>query len=277
MTPRQPLTASCYPTWLSDIVATYVRNFPHRGQLKILRGLEILLGTKRWNVKTEYGFRIGVDRKECSQWIILKTAKWDDEVAQALIKNWSPEDVFYDLGTNIGYFTLLALEHGLKKTVSFEPFAPVAELADCNIQFNEYPADRFNLERVALGAKNQTAKYLPGPTSNTGEGRVVEATEGANDTISVITLDSYLESRNTPAPTIMKLDVEGSELDVFVGAENLLSMAPPHTIIFEADCEPDSSIQNSKIVKLLKESGYFIQALPKSYEGPKRNYLATLN
>jgi hypothetical protein len=75
----------------------------------------------------------------------------------------------------------------------------------------------------------------------------------------------------------MKLDVEGSELDIFVGAENLLSNAPPHTIVFEADCEPDSSIQNSRIVKLLKESGYSIKALPKSYEGPKRNYLATLN
>jgi FkbM family methyltransferase len=219
---------------------------------------------------------MGVDRNDGVQWAIFKTAKWDDEVSEALISRWSTDDVFYDIGANIGYFTLLALERSLKKVISFEPFVDLAELASRNITINGYLEDRFVVEVTALGAKNEARAYLPGPNSNSGAGRLAASDEQSSVNVAVESLDSYIERSCSPKPTVIKLDVEGGEYDVLLGAQNLLSTEPPHTIVFEADCHPDFSLVNVDIYELLRDSGYIIEHLPRAVTESKENYLAKL-
>jgi hypothetical protein len=49
------------------------------------------------------------------------------------------------------------------------------------------------------------------------------------------------------SPTVMKLDVEGHELDVLQGASNPLKASPPHTIVFEADANENCEVLDQRI------------------------------
>ena len=266
----------CYPSWLNSFFSFYMRLPSHRGQVRALRSIERIFGLRRWNVKTKYGFRIAANSREASEWTIIKSGVWDDKVARALMDRWSPNDVFFDIGANIGYFTLLGLTQNLRKVVSFEPFRPLAAIATNNLSLNNYSSEEYQLEKLALGSLNGTANYFPGPSSNTGEGTIVQSTSTSDISVPVETLDSYLERTGSPLPTIMKVDVEGSELDVFLGASSLFSSQPPHSIVFEADRFEDYSIIDSRLVDTLESYGYCISSLGPTYNDKKGDYIAAL-
>jgi len=52
-------------------------------------------------------------------------------------------------------------------------------------------------------------------------------TGGVRETVPVVTLTLDWLLDNVPAPTVLKIDVEGAEADVFRGAERVLSVARP--------------------------------------------------
>ncbi len=128
-TAKGPLSADTHSNYLSDLAAIYVRRAKHRGQLKVINGVERLIGRRRWNVRTRHGFRIAVDINDFVQKYIMETGSWDCSVASALEQRWSKNDVFMDIGANIGLFSLLALKQGLRHVVAFEPLPSLAELA----------------------------------------------------------------------------------------------------------------------------------------------------
>ena len=120
-----PLPAATHSTLLSDLMAGYVRRARHRCQRRIINGLESLIGRRRWNVMTSHGFRIAVDMNDLVQYAIMETGSWDRDVATALERRWSSDDVFMDIGANIGFFTLFALERAAEgcRMVSQQPAA----------------------------------------------------------------------------------------------------------------------------------------------------------
>ena len=81
--------------------------------------------------------------------------------------------------------------------------------------------NKFVVENFGLGSYNHQAKYLP---LNGGSTRMDDA---GTEVAQVIMLDDYVREKNLPRVDFIKLDVEGSELEVLKGAATTISRFKP--------------------------------------------------
>ena len=270
------LPSAAHSNYISDLITAYVRRYKHRGQLKVINGIERLIGRRRWNVRTKHGFRIAVDINDLVQNYILETGSWDHNVASTLEQRWDRDDVFLDIGANIGFFTLLALRQGLKHVVAFEPLPALADLLVANASSNCFPVQHLTVARVALGSITGCVSYRPGPVENSGEGQIDLDDSNPSLVVPITTIDAYLAANPLHKPTVMKLDVEGLEFDVLQGASGLFKNSPPHTIVFEAEANERLEILDRRIVELFQNLGYHITAVDPALLATKANFLAKL-
>jgi FkbM family methyltransferase len=129
-----------------------------------------------------------------------------------------PGDLFVDVGANIGIYTLLIASHGCD-VIAVEPARDARRLLEVNLGLNGRKATIVPaaLGRVpgqgALTAELGSMNYLvPNATEPEAPGEPV--TE-----VAVTTLDDVLGDRTAAG---VKIDVEGFELDVLLGASRTL-------------------------------------------------------
>jgi len=161
-----------------------------------------------------------------------------------------PGMIFYDIGANIGFFSLLAARLVGKegRVVAFEADPEIAARLREHAARNEF--GWITVEEKAVWSEPRTvffARTDPTTSPDRGLGHVVPA--GTADTIEVtaISLDNYTETQ--PLPDFLKCDVEGAEVAVFRGASRLLKEKRPGII-----CEMHSD-ENQRI--LLEEFSRF--------------------
>jgi len=226
--------------------------------------------------RTEDNFHIRLDRRDLVQRQILMHGHWDREVAEALKASLQPDDVFYDIGSNIGYFSLLAASIGVRRVVAFEPFERLAQCAEHNVAMNGF-GDVVRVVHVALGDARGAVQYEPGPAWNCGAGHILRNAASAEGvTVQLMTLDDFLlETRSAP-PTVMKIDVEGFESNVLRGARQLLATRAPRVIVFEGNCSPEGVLEDHEVSRILIGAGYRLRHLPRLQREAKENFIAVL-
>lgn len=169
-------------------------------------------------------------------------------------------NVAYDIGANSGAWTLLA------KTVipgcKVEAFEPLERYTDWSI-----PQSRFH--SVALGAFNGKANLrvtdfadassiLP-LSDNSRKFLGVEEEESV--VVDVARLDDYRRARDLPYPDLIKLDVQGYELEVLKGGVECLATAK--AVISEVAFVELYEGQHAfhEIVAFLAGHGLFVSAM----------------
>ena len=155
----------------------------------------------------------------------------EPEVQVALQQYLRPGMVFYDIGANIGFFSLVAARLVGKegRVVSFEADPEIAARLREHVARNEF--GWIAVEEKAVWSEPRTvffARTDPATSPDRGLGHVVAA--GGSDTIQVSaeSLDDY--SWTQPSPDFLKCDVEGAEVEVFRGAQRLLKEKRPGII-----------------------------------------------
>ncbi len=152
-----------------------------------------------------------------------------EKICQAIVEEkLRPGDVFYDLGANLGFFSLLAarIAGPTGKVFSFEPDVQIAERLRRNAARNGL----FNIAVVDVGVwsvsgtLNFVAADSSSPDRGVGRFQPAEA-RAAGIPARCVSLDDFIQG--APAPRAIKCDVEGAEVEVFRGAENLLSTYHP--------------------------------------------------
>lgn len=170
--------------------------------------------------------------------------------ATALAEAVRPGDVCYDLGGHVGYYSLvMARRAGPRGAVHvFEPYAPNAARIREHAARNADPAERapIHLHACAVGGETGThALVAAGDADVTSTLAHLDGTTGVmsplwrerftrfpRHEVPVRRLDDWRAEADAPPPDVIKLDVEGSELDVLRGARQTLAAARP-TIIAE--------------------------------------------
>ncbi len=199
-------------------------------------------------------------------------------------------DVVMDIGANIGYTTcLLSKKVGaMGKVFSYEPVSQIfsylkknKELFSAHHQYNN-----ININNIALSSK-EGEQLMEQYEDNWGRSRIVNNETSSNtkkEKVITKTLDKEIE-RITGTINLLKIDVEGHEMEVFKGGINALQAKKIINILFE---EHESS---SPIFDFLESFGYTVFYLQKgllklnlkprnfkhnsAFEPP--NYLATLD
>jgi len=198
--------------------------------------------------------------------------------------------VFFDIGANLGIYSLLvALRFPNCQVHAFEP---------CSMTFG-YLLKNKTLNRVCNIKENRVALAdVSGQGSlllNEGEEDGLNSLKSRShrsanvigeESVSIITLDSYCEQQNVHQVDLIKLDVEGAELRVLEGAVILLSSKHPPLILFEypGPRARDFGYKGEDIFAFLKRLGYEVynfsggslQSLESPYSGmliAKKNIL----
>ena len=168
---------------------------------------------------------------------------------EVLAKHIRPGMIFYDLGANIGFFSLLAarLVGAEGKVFSFEADPEVADRLQGNAERNGFTNIR--VIRRAVWSFSGSVPFSRVNTSQSpdrGCGKVVPLS-AAERTIEIgcVSLDDFV--RNESAPHFIKCDVEGAESEVFRGALGLLAERKPLLA-----CEVHSNENRSQVTQILE-------------------------
>lgn len=176
----------------------------------------------------------------------------EPEVQEALQKHLRAGMTFYDVGANIGFFSLHAARLVGKegRVVAFEADPEIAARLREHAERNAFGWT--SVEEKAVWSKSGPvffARTDPAASPDRGLGHVVSS--GAGDTIQLsgVSLDDY--ARTHAAPDFLKCDVEGAEVEVFRGAERLLKEKRPGII-----CEMHSEENHRILLEEFARFGY---------------------
>lgn len=169
-----------------------------------------------------------------------------------------PGDIVFDVGANIGFFsTLLSRLVGRRgRVLAFEPEPENLDMLRWNLDAND--CGNVTILPCALGAETGTATFsLDEATGSTGHlGGEPTAGELAVGTgkvrlirTPVETIDGVVE-RYGAAPDVIKMDIEGGEIDALAGATETLNRQRP-VVLSEL-----AGDRGSDVVAFLDRLGY---------------------
>jgi FkbM family methyltransferase len=171
-----------------------------------------------------------------------------------------PGDVVIDAGANIGLTSIYASKlTGSKGSVyGFEPLNSTFELLCKNIRINRIK----NIVplQIALSNYNGKGNIYPNIHINRGAASLNPNQVEQNPIdVEVKTLNSWIKENNIFNIDFIKIDVEGSELELLKGASELFQHSPKPTICMEYSEEVSRDNNINDLYNFLKnELGYIL-------------------
>lgn len=140
---------------------------------------------------------------------------------------FGPDTVLWDIGANVGVFTLYAAGARRARVLAFEPSAANFHALARNVSLNQFN-DRVSAYCLALsgttelGALNVASTAMGSAMSHFGKAgemsRYWTGGGGASHGMVGITVDEFIERFHPPFPTHLKMDVDGLEWPILQGA-----------------------------------------------------------
>lgn len=186
----------------------------------------------RTTIRLPEGARLAVDPPHLETYVrIVRKGGWEPWVHKACLRALRPGEVFFDIGANAGCITIpVAQALPQVRVIAFEPQASLARCVAVSARLNQL--DNVEVYTYALGEKQGTVDlYIP------AHGVCASLIAGAKNSQSVpcamTTVDAEIDAGRLPSPHVIKIDVEGAELQVLTGATRLIREHSP-IIIFES-------------------------------------------
>jgi FkbM family methyltransferase len=174
-------------------------------------------------IRTKFGFGLAGDPS-------MAKGDWEVEEVQVFLDLIESHDVVVDIGANVGFYSCLAASRG-KHTLAFEPVSRNLNFLYRNLWENHFR----DVEVFPVGLARQ-----PGLGRIYGYGGVAslvpgwaQAREAHSSLVSLTTLDTIVARRFQDRKMLVKMDVEGFELEVLAGATETLRRNPKPTWLVE--------------------------------------------
>jgi FkbM family methyltransferase len=171
-----------------------------------------------------------------------------------------PGQVLFDVGANIGFFSMLgaSLVGPDGRVYAFDPVPHHADAIRHNLGLNDIR--NFTLIEKAVADHSGRARLLVPPESTgarvdsqdpaPGEGHI----EVEEIDVDLVTLDELVESNVIRPPDVVKIDVEGAEVEVVKGMSRTLARYRPVLL-----CEMHG--RNGEYAKLVASMGFDVYTL----------------
>lgn len=170
-------------------------------------------------------------------------------------------DILYDIGANIGIYSIYAAHVRKCKVYSFEPEASNYFILNKNILINEID-DRCTAFPIAISNSNELSHlYISNMRigdSNHSAGiplrfDLSEMKYRFRQGISLMTLDSVITQYKLPLPTHIKIDVDGLEHLVVEGANGILEDRTLNSILVELNTNLS---EHNDVIRKISEYGF---------------------
>lgn len=179
--------------------------------------------------------------------IFFKKDFFEGEMLRKVLKHYFKEKRKYtivDVGGNIGNHSIFFATQVENSVIyTFEPIPEIYAILRKNIEINNL-LNKVKLYNYACGANEGNASIYHADVQNIGATSIIKDSSG---TLKIIKLDDILNNKEID---FIKIDVEGFEYDVLIGAQNILKNYSPVVWI---EIFPENYI---KITKLLNKLSY---------------------
>ena len=161
-----------------------------------------------------------------------------------------PNDLFVDVGANVGTYTVLASGAAGSRSVAFEPIPLTFARLSRNVAINAL-GDRVDARREGVGAAPGRLLFSTDRDTNNHVLRPGEPGSESALEVPVTTLDTALEGL---APTLLKIDVERMEVEVLRGGPGVL--ASPSLLAISMELTPFRGYDLGEVVGGLVGQGW---------------------
>lgn len=189
-------------------------------------------------------------------------------VQAALARHLAPGSVFYDVGANVGFFTVIAsrLVGAVGHVYAFEPVPENAAYIELNLRLNN--CRNVTVVRKAVAALAGRGELWMAEYAGGGALTTAAVPPDANGRIDVdiVAIDDLVFACGWRPPAVVKIDVEGSEVDVLRGMRRTLREKRP-IVVYEVDdaCAAGLQQKYQAAEDLLKSLAYHVERLEDSY------------
>jgi len=185
---------------------------------------------------------------------LFETGTYEKGTLCFIEKSLSSNGIFIDVGANIGLMSVFtASKFPTAKVISFEAHPNTFQLLQRNIRLNKL--DNIQVIHNALGNLTGSVQIFDNWHVNRGgASTVVKGEESNSFNVEQVRMDDAL---NNVSPEMIKIDVEGAELDVIKGAEQLIKDNLPILIIEVSDLRETTKSESEAIVDYIKSLGNY--------------------
>jgi FkbM family methyltransferase len=168
-------------------------------------------------------------------------------------------DVFFDIGANFGFYSWFVgpLCGKAGAVHAFEANPLLTDHLRRSVSLNEAVAN-ISINAVAVGRSPEVTMELYDPERIGGSSlyRLDWLDSGKSVTVPVTTIDAYRRVAGVKRIDVIKIDIEGAELDAFLGMEETFAECPPWLIVCELIVGDIRGGDPCEVMALLKRWGY---------------------
>jgi FkbM family methyltransferase len=198
----------------------------------------------------------------------------ESAVQEAMVRHLGRGDVFYDIGANIGFFSMLGAHlagFDAGRVYAFEATPDNADAIRANARLNDIPNIRVLQRAVSSHAGRARLQVVDDQSWSKLEEYGSHPSTERVLTVDTVAIDDLVESGSIPPPTLVKIDVEGAEIAVLEGMRQTIDDHRPAII-----CELHDT--HREFCELMEEHGYRLinleGTIPVREEGASAHALA---
>ena len=228
---------------------------------------------RQFECRTRFGGRITGNTEDLIQRHLYYFGTWEPNISSWIAASLRPGDCFVDIGANIGHYSLLAsrIVGASGRVVAIEAAQWIHALLDRHVALNR----RKNIRtvQVAASATRGTVKLYPGSPGNIGKTTTVQGTlppgkDREPVDVRALPLADILSADEVLQTRIIKIDVEGAELQVLRGLAPLLSrMRADLEVAMEISptLMPDAEAARAEIFSVMQAHGFSAYVFDNDY------------
>lgn len=236
--------------WLNNIDITGFRKLAHLTPKWL-----ILPPTKDGVIQLPNGLKMWIDpvNDDGVERSLYYTGSYESGTLDFIKNHLKKEDCFVDVGANIGLMSIEASKAvgSQGKVYSFEPHPKTVKILRFNIDLNSIK--NIDVIEKGIGSKSGEAKIYDRWDVNRGGASLLSSnSEQDSYDIQIVSLDEVLENVKVD---MIKIDVEGFELEALKGAKKILSSKTPPILIVECTLETEhQGYTREELYKWLKNT-----------------------
>jgi FkbM family methyltransferase len=161
---------------------------------------------------------------------LLEHRSWEPHITRFLRLNLTSDDVFVDVGANLGFFTVLCAPL-VSRVIAFEPVSLSHRYCKANIELNRLT--NVDLFQCGLWSEDTTVNIKADPSSLMAASISRDGSAVDVESIRCVSLDSMVARGEALVPSIaiIKMDIEGAELSALEGMKVSLEKFRPKIVM----------------------------------------------
>ncbi len=245
--------------FIENPIGKFITNLlPERIQLFLLSGL-IAPRLIKLNIKgLDFGIFTSYEDDHFRSAFLRKLQNWEEKPISAWINSIEDNSTVIDVGAYLGVYSILALRAGARNVVAYEPnFKTVGKLK-ANLELNGLQHQTLVREVALSNFTGESQLLVPNNRECSSGAQLVNSNISRDlsnwktlSTVHTLTLDEDLLHMSIRKMSVIKIDTEGFEYEVLLGATKILRKFLPTVLVEILDDKNLISIEN-----LLRAFGY---------------------